>query len=104
MGLISIAAFRPKQGMEADLIQVIDDRLPLLRRLRLATDRPEIRCRSKDGIIITISEWVDQAAIDAAHQNPEVLALWGRFAACCEWVKLQDITECRADFATFAAM
>jgi quinol monooxygenase YgiN len=104
MGLISIAAFTPKRGKEAELLKVIDDRLPLLRRLGLATDRAEIRCRSKDRVIISISEWTDQAAIDRAHTTPEVLALWGRFAACCEWVKLTDIAECKADFATFEAI
>ena len=104
MGLISIAAFKAKPGKDAELIKVIDDRLPVLRRLGLSTDRAEIRCRSKDGVVITISEWTDQAAIDRAHQTPEVLALWGRFAACCEWLKLDSIDECREDFATFEAM
>ncbi len=104
MGQISIAAFKAKPGKDADLLNVIDDRLPLLRRLGLATERAEIRCRSKDGVVITISEWTDQAAIDRAHKTPEVLALWGRFAACCEWVKLDSIAECRGDFATFSAI
>ena len=104
MGLISIAAFRPKAGKEAELMKVIDDRLPLLRRLGLATGRAEVRCRSKEGVVVTISEWTDQAAIDRAHKAPEVLALWGRFADCCEWIKLKDIAECQADFATFEAI
>ena len=104
MGLISIAAFRPKPGKDAELIRVIDDRLPLLRRLGLASDRAEVRCRSKDGVVITISEWTSQEAIDRAHKTPEVLALWGRFAACCEWLKLDSIAECREDFATFEAI
>ncbi len=104
MGLISIAAFRANPGMEADLLRVIDDRLPLLRRLGLATDRPAINCRSAGGVIITISEWSSREAIDKAHHTPEVGALWERFFACCEWVKLDALPESHDDFATFEAI
>ena len=104
MGFISIAAFKPKPGKEADLTKVIDDRLPLLRRLGLATDRAEIRCRSKDGVVITISEWSSQEAIDRAHKTPEVLELWNRFWDCCEFVKLDALAESHDAFATFAAI
>lgn len=104
MGLISIAAFRAKPGKDRDLTQVLDDRLPLLRRLGLATGRPEVRCRSRDGVIVTISEWASAEAIEKAHHTPEVHALWDRFFACCEWVKLQGLPEAAEDFATFQAI
>lgn len=104
MGQISIAAFKPKPGKDADLLKVIDDRLPLLRRLGMATDRAEVRCRSNDGVILTISEWSSQEAIDRAHKTPEVLALWNRFWACCEFVKLDAIAESHDAFATFDAI
>lgn len=104
MGQISIAAFKAKPGKDADLLNVIDDRLPLLRRLGLATDRAEIRCRSKDGVVIMISEWTSQEAIDRAHETPEVLELWNRFWACCEFVKLDAVAESHDAFATFDAI
>ncbi|MBL8745946.1 MAG: hypothetical protein JNK58_06270 [Phycisphaerae bacterium] len=104
MGLISIAAFKARPGKDADLVKVIDDRLPLLRRLGLATDREEIRCRSGDGVIITISEWMDHAAIDRAHKTPEVHDLWKRFDLCAEFVKLDALAESHEAFATFEAM
>ncbi len=104
MGVISVAAFRPKPGREDDLLAVIDDRLPLLRSLGLATDRAPINARSKEGVVIHISEWSSQEAIDAAHKTPEVLALWDRFFACCEWVKLDQLSESHDDFASFEAI
>jgi quinol monooxygenase YgiN len=104
MGLISIAAFRPHPGKEQDLLDVIADRLPLLRRLGLATDRPDILVRSREGVIITISEWASHEAIDTAHKTPEVHELWGRFAACADYVKLDTLAECHEDFATFEAI
>jgi quinol monooxygenase YgiN len=104
MGQISIAAFRAKPGKDAEMLRVIDDRLPLLRRFGLATDRAEVRCRSKEGVVITISEWTSQEAIDRAHKTPEVLELWNRFWACCEFVKLDALPESRDAFATFDAI
>jgi len=56
MGLISVAAFRPKPGRERELLNVIADRLPLLRRLGLATNREPILMRSRDGTIVQVSE------------------------------------------------
>jgi len=104
MGRISIAAFKANPGKEGDLLAVLDDRLPLLRRLGLATNRAPINCRTKDGVIISISEWVSDEAIDKAHHTPEVLALWNRFFACCTWVKLDTLAESHDDFATFDAI
>lgn len=104
MGRITIAAFEPHDGKEAELLQVIRDRLPLLRRLGLATDRAEMTLRSRTGVIISISEWVDEDAIRRAHETPEVLELWSRFDACSSYRKLESLPECAEDFATFEAL
>lgn len=104
MGRISVAAFRPKPGKEQDLLEVIADRLPILRRLGLATNRAPVLMRAKDGTLIQVSEWVDDEAIRAAHQTPEVLAMWERFGACSDYVKLIDLAETNDDFATFDAV
>ena len=104
MGRIAIAAFRPKPGKEAELLAVIADRLPLLRKLGLATDRPNITMRAADGVIVDVSEWTDDAAIERAHETPEVLALWDRFDACSEYVRLETLGEVAQEFATFDAV
>ena len=104
MGQISVAAFKPKPGQEDELLQVIADRLPLLRRLGLATDREPILMRSKDGVLIQISEWLDDEAIRMAHETLKVLELWQRFDACSTYVKLDSLTESHDDFATFGAI
>ena len=101
MGRISVAAFKPKPGKEAELARVLADRLPLLRGLGLATDRQDISMRSRDGVMIQISEWASDEAIRKAHESPDVLALWERFAACSDYVKLESLAECHEDFATF---
>ncbi len=55
MGMISVAAFRPRPGREKELLDVLADRLPLLRRLGLATQRDAILMRSRDGTILLSS-------------------------------------------------
>lgn len=104
MGLISFAVFKPKPGKEDDLLQVIEDRSPLLRKLGMMTERKPISMRSSEGAIIHVSEWVDDDAITRAHSNPEVLALWQRFSDCCDFIKLDLLSESHDTFATFDAI
>lgn len=99
-----IAAFKPLPGKEDELIECLAIRLPLLRRLGLATDRSNITMRSADGTIIDVSEWVDDAAIAAAHETPEVIDLWKRFEACSDYRRLSSLSETQHDFATFEAV
>ena len=104
MGRITIAAFKPNPGREKELLGVIADRLPLLRRLGLATAREHILMRTREGVIVEVSEWASDEAIDKAHETPEVLALWKRFDACSTYVKLTSLAETHEDFATFEAI
>ena len=39
MGQFTIAVYRPKPGKEAELLQVVKEHVPTLRREGLATDR-----------------------------------------------------------------
>lgn len=40
-------------------------------------------------------------AIECAHETPEVLELWGRFEACCEFIKLDARDEAHEEFSGF---
>jgi hypothetical protein len=102
MGVMVIASFRPKPGRDGDLLACMRDHLPVLRAERLATDRPSTVLCAQDGTLLEIFEWTSQAAIDAAHANPAVLALWERYADCCDYVTLSDLAEARAMFPGFA--
>lgn len=101
MGSMVIALFRPRPGKAADLMACMRDHLPVLRAQALATSRPSVVLRAADGTLLEIFEWVSQAAIDAAHTNPAVLALWERYAACCDYVTLGDLAEAGAMFPGF---
>jgi hypothetical protein len=101
MGNMVIALFRPKPEGAGDLMACMRDHLPVLRAQGLATSRPSVVLRAADGTLLEIFEWVSQAAIEAAHTNPAVLALWERYAACCDYVTLGDLKEAGSMFPGF---
>jgi hypothetical protein len=101
VGQMVIAMFRPKPGRESDLMACMRDHLPVLRGQGLATSRPTTVLRAADGTLLEIFEWVSQAAIDSAHTNKAVLALWERYAACCDYVTLSDLPEAKSMFPGF---
>ena len=103
-GIIVIVAYRPKPGHEQELLEIVRDRVPTLRTERLVTDRVPVIMRAKDGTIIEVSEWKSQEAIEAAHRNPRVLAMWDKFFAICECVPLKTVPEAETMFAGFEPM
>ena len=101
-GAIVFAAYTPKPGREADLVALIADHLPLLQRLGLATDRPALLLRSRSsGTHIEIFEWVSDAAAQEAHDIPEIMALWARFAEVADFTPLASLPEIARPFPHF---
>lgn len=98
---VVIATFRPRPGQEVALLAVVRDHVPTLRRLGLATARGAYVLRATDGTLVEVFEWMSSAAIDAAHRHPEVLAMWQRFEAACEYTSLKDLAESQHPFAEF---
>jgi len=56
---------------------------------------------ARDGTIVEVSEWKSQEAIDAAHKNANVLAMWDKFFAICDCVPLNTLDEAKEMFAGF---
>jgi quinol monooxygenase YgiN len=100
-GVLVIVAYRPKPGKETDLLDLVRSRVPTLRKEGLVTNRAPIIMRARDGTIIEVSEWKSQEAMDAAHKNPSVLAMWDKFFAICECVPLNTLAEAEKMFAGF---
>jgi hypothetical protein len=104
MGHISIAAYRPKPGQEAVLEELTREHIPVLRSLGLVTDREPIAGRASDGTIVEVFEWVSAKAIEEAHTNPTVLAMWARYDLACDYVSLSSIPECHNLFPGFTPL
>lgn len=100
-GVCVIVAYRPKPGKEKELLDLVRSRVPTLDKEGLVTDRVPTMMRAKDGTIIEVSEWKSREAIDAAHKNPTVLAMWEKFFAVCDCVPLNTLAEAEQMFAGF---
>ena len=96
-----IAVYRPNEGLTAELLDCVRDHLPLLRAQGLVTDREPVIMQAEDGSLIEIFEWRSEAAVEQAHNNPAVLALWERFGACCNYTPLAGLEESHHPFAHF---
>jgi len=100
---LSIVAYRPKPGKEADLISLTQEHTPFLRSLGLATDREAVLARSADGTVIEVFEWVE-GGIEKAHSHAGLMELWKRFAEACDFVPLNTLEECGMIFANFVPL
>ena len=100
-GVCVIVAYRPKPGKGDEVLALVRSRVPNLRQEGLVTDRQPVIMRSRDGTIIEVSEWKSREAIDAAHKNPNVLAMWNTFSAVCDCVPLNTLAEAQEMFAGF---
>jgi quinol monooxygenase YgiN len=96
-----IVAYRPKAEREKELLALVRDRVPTLRKEGLVTERVPTIMRARDGTIIEVSEWKSREAIEAAHKNPNVLAMWQKFFELCDCIPLKTLAEAEEMFAGF---
>ena len=104
MGRIVIVAYTPKAGKERELSAAVKKHLVVLRAEQLVTDRPAWVMRASDGSVIEIFEWRSAQAIDQAHSNPAVQALWKEFDAACDYTPLRNLAETEQMFAEFESV
>ena len=104
MGRFVIAAFKPKPGREAQLRAVVEKHWRVLRAENLVTDTPRQAMTAADGTVVAVFEWLSPEAIERAHANPAVHALWDEFAQACDYVPLSALAEAQQMFAEFDAL
>ena len=100
-GIVVIVAYRPKPGRESELLEIVRNRVPTLRKEDLVTDRVPVLMRARDGTIIEVSEWKSHEAIEAAHKNANVWAMWNKFFEVSECIPLKRLPEAEEMFAGF---
>jgi hypothetical protein len=101
---VVIVAYRPFQGREAELDELIKTHIAILRSEGLATDRNPTVLKTKDKTVVEIFGWKSKQAIEAAHSNPAVQKMWERFAQVCEFIPLKNLDESNDMFAEFDAV
>ncbi|WP_164019812.1 hypothetical protein [Pyxidicoccus trucidator] len=96
-----IAVYRPREGRQSELLELVREHVPALQKLGLATKRPALVMRAKDGSLVEIFEWVSAEAVEKAHHHPEVQMLWQGFEEVAEWSSLGSLEEAKTPFSHF---
>jgi len=104
MGRFTIVAYTPKAGQEQHLLAAVRKHLQVLKTERLVTDKPAYVMCAGNGTIVEVFEWRSAEAIQQAHNNPAVQALWGEFGAACDYTPLTNLAETHQMFAEFDAV
>lgn len=99
---IVFCAYRPREGKADELLALVKQHLPTLRRLELATDRPAICCRAADGTIIEVFEWATADSARLAHEHPEVARIWEAMGEVAELPPPGEVAEMGKTFPHFA--
>ncbi|MGG1674415.1 antibiotic biosynthesis monooxygenase [Neobacillus sp. NRS-1170] len=102
--LVFMALYRPTPGNEEELMEVLKLHIPTLREEGLITDRELLTLQAEDGTIIEIAEWKSTEAIENAHQNPNVMAVWNKIGALSKLTSLSTLAEAQYPFPNFKAL
>ena len=104
MGRVVIAAFKPKPAKQQQLLAVVEKHWGILQAQGLVTERPRYAMHAADGTVIEVFEWRSPEAIEQAHHNPAVVALWAEFEAVCDYVPVSALAESQQPFSEFQAL
>ena len=104
MGRFVIVAYTPKPGKEQQLLSAVRKHLQVLHDENLVTDKPAHVMRAGDGTLLEVFEWISAEAIQQAHGNPAVQALWAEFGDACDYTPLARLAESQQMFAEFDAV
>jgi quinol monooxygenase YgiN len=100
-GVIVISAYRPNPGQEEELDDLVAEHVPALRAAGFVTARPAVVAKAKDGTVVEIFEWASPQAIELAHADEMVRAIWERFESVCETMPVGEVAETKDLFSAF---
>lgn len=91
----NICRYRVRPGQEAEMEALLAKHWPTLHRAGLVTDEPAVCYRGLPsgkpddahgarGTYVEIFTWKTARSPEAAHQTPEVMAVWEPMGAICE--------------------
>ena len=104
MGRFVIVAYTPHPGCAGALQALLARHRDVLAAENLITERPAYQMQAESGAIVQVFEWQSREAIERAHGNPAVQALWAEFARVCDYTPLAQLHESSELFAEFDAL
>ncbi len=98
MGRFVVVAYKPKPGKDLELLAAVKKHWAVLEAEQLVSHRQPYAMRAADGTILEVFEWRSAEAIQQAHGNPKIQALWDEFGAACDYLPLAALAEARQMF------
>jgi hypothetical protein len=88
-----LCIYRIKRGKEARFRRLLLRQWPTLRRAGLVSSRPARLYRGRDkkdgsACFVEMFQWKDDRSSGAAHESPEVMALWNPMMPLLEDMEL----------------
>ena len=102
--VLAFATYKPKEGKEKELLELVKKHIPILHELELATKRSNYIAQSKDGTIIEVFEWTSLNAIHAAHQHPAVSDIWEKMTLIADFLPMSVLAEGQNPFPGFKVL
>ena len=92
----NLVTYVPKQGKEAELLDLIRKHEPALRAAGLVTTEPfrlwkALDIRKQRTSFVEYFQWKDGKVSDLAHQTPEVMAIWEPMGPLLEGLELRRL-------------
>lgn len=101
MSKIAIIVFKPRKDKDQELIELMLENIPILRKLGLVTYREQIIAKAKDGSIVQIFEWVDEDSYERAQALPLVQEIWMKTSKISDFQKPISIDEFQEPLSMF---
>jgi hypothetical protein len=90
-----LCIYRVKKGMEGDFKQLLTKHAPALHKAGLTPEgAPKVwRSQTREGktVFIEMMQWKDEDSSNAAHQMPEVMAVWEPMGNMTEGMEFFDL-------------
>jgi hypothetical protein len=101
MRQIALILYSPRKDREQELVEMLQNNIPVMRKLGLITDREQILARTKDGSIIQLFEWKSEESQDQAMAHPVVQEMWLKVGNISEFQKPAAVAEFNEVFSMF---
>lgn len=102
--ILTFGTYKPKAGKEAELIELIRQHQPTLRKFGLLTSKEGFIVQSQDGTIIEVFEWKGLQEVQAAKQHPVISAMWEKMHSIGDCPPMKDIPETATSFPGFEVL
>jgi hypothetical protein len=92
-----LCIYRVKKGQEAEFKKLLKKHGPALKAAGLSSDKPHAIWVAESGrkpgtIFVEQMQWKDESSSSAAHQMPEVMAVWEPMGNHCDAMEFLNLT------------